>query len=215
MTEDPSVRGKREYDEVAAGVRAELAAAGEPGRRLRELRVTAHNKAVILPILARWLSVVRYWPVADDLLYAYASKAARPDVMPTVVEWMKSRPSGYRLAVTADGTLDGDQMLLGSLSDAISRLASPRWAEEILTLVSDRSFGSARSALVLRLAKTKHPDVPSVLMELVDDETVAPSAIRALASLRYRPALPVLEAKVNAVDRSVRAEARRGVRLLS
>lgn len=214
MTEDPYVLAKREYDAEAAGVRADLEAVGETERRLRELRVTAQNKAAVLPVLTRWLSVIRYWPVADDLVYPYASKAAESDVMPVLIGWMRSRPSGYRLAVTADGTLDADQMMLGSLSDAISRLASPRWADDILGLARDRSFGSARSALVLRLAATKHPDVPTVLTELVDDDAVAPSAIRALASARYRPALPILEAKVDAADEATRDEARRAVRLL-
>lgn len=215
MTEDLYTRAKRDYDDEAAGVRAELEAAGESERRLRELRVTAQNKAVVIPILTRWLSVVRYWPVAADLLYPYASKAAESEVMPRLITWMRSRPTGYRSAVTADGSLDADELMLGSIADAISRLASPRWADDIVSLAADRSLGSARAVLVLRLARTKHPDVPSVLMDLVDDDAVAHSAIRALAAARHRPALPLLEAKADtAPDRDVRAEARRAVRLL-
>ncbi len=214
MTEDPYVGAKREYDAEAAGVRSDLAAAGEDDRRLRELRVTAENKAAVLPVLRRWLAVLRYWPVADDLLVPYASKAAESEVMPVLIAWMRGRPTGYRLAVTSDGTLDADELMLGSLSSAIAGLASPPWAEDVLGLARDRSLGSARSALVLRLGRTKHPDVPSVLMDLVDDDSVAPSALRALVAARYRPALPVVEARVDAVDADIRAEARRAVRLL-
>ena len=58
--------------------------------------------------------------------------------------------------------------------------SGPDISNELITLALDRTFGHARSQIVLGLPKTKDERVPQVLLGLMDDPMVAASAIEVL-----------------------------------
>ena len=115
---------------------------------------------------------------------------------------------GYHYDPTYDGPGDANDDMRFAFGSAISLLASPRTAVTMLELARERPLGFARSPVVTRLRRTRDPAVPGLLVELLDDPTVAAAAIAALRRLGHREALPAIRALHDAPDPEVRREVR-------
>lgn len=77
-------------------------------------------------------------------------------------------------------------------ANALSTLAGPDLADDLLELVRDRRHGRARQMLCDALKRTKDPRAPDALIELIDDDDVAGHAISALRRYGSKSALPHL-----------------------
>ena len=188
----------------------DLSAVGARIVDLGAINITRENKADIIPVLLRGISVSRYYPSASALIDGAAVPVAAVEVMPFFLNLFRHLPEGYKLAPGADG--DPQTLMLDALGDGIGRLAAPAWAGDLIDLVQCSEFGRSRFGIILRLPKTKDPSVSQVLMDLLEDPSVTQFALHVLGTLRLPQALDSAEwLRTSSPDPNVRLEARRAV----
>ena len=135
----------------------------------------------IIPILLRWLPVVDYRPLKDDIVRTLSVPWARR---------LANRPllEEYERADDPEGT--GYKWVV---SNALEVLADDRVFDDIVRLVQDRENGRAREMLTLALGKMKDPRAYDVLVPLLQDDVVFQHAIIALGRLKDPRAVPHIE----------------------
>jgi HEAT repeat protein len=85
-------------------------------------------------------------------------------------------------------------------------------ADEYIELALDRRYGAARSQIVLNLPRTKDARVPGILMDLLDDPSVAAWAVEALGKMKWKAARGRVERLVESSDENVRAQAKKALK---
>jgi hypothetical protein len=154
------------------------------------LSFTTFDFARAAPILVDWL------PRVDDprLKSVMVSSLARQRT---------ARGEGTRrlIAEFHRPEYEDEDHLRWAIGDTLATLAGPADADAIIEMLRDRSAGTARQMLCDALSRTKDPRRVAVLIDLIDDDTVAGHAILALRRIgrgtlvepeRMRPKLEAL-----------------------
>ncbi|WP_243890988.1 HEAT repeat domain-containing protein [Cellulomonas dongxiuzhuiae] len=196
------------YGERVRPVLDALRAEGVEVSDLENYRVRPQDAARALPVLRRALDEERFLAVAAAAAHAMAVPELVDQVLPDLVRRFRGPLQGYHYAPTYDGPGDANDDMRFSLGSAISQLASPRTAATMLELAQERPLGYARSPVVEELRRTRDPAVRGLLVELLDDPTVAATAIAALRRLGHREALTAIRALHDAPDPEVRRQVR-------
>ena len=100
---------------------------------------------------------------------------------------------------------------LGNAISVISRLRDQSNFKELVELVEDRRLGTARQMLTEAIAKTRHPDAATTLLNCLADEQLTGHAIFALGQLRAVEAQGAIEPYLNHKNKWFRKEARRAL----
>lgn len=196
------------YRERVRPVLDALRAEGVEVRDLQNYHVQPQDAARVLPILRRVLDEERFVAVPEAAVHAMAVPELADEVLPDLVRRIRGPFEGYHFVPGYDGPGDPNLSVRFSFGSAISQLASPRTAATMLEVARDRTIGFARSPVVEELRRTRDPAVPGLLVELLDDLTVAAAAIAALRRLGHREALPAILALHDAPDEEVRRQVR-------
>lgn len=174
---------RRTYRHAAEGVLRDLRGLGLDLEAVGEL-VTAYpdeyktRHKEIIPILLRWLPLVDYDALKDDIVRTLTVPWARRLATRPLIE-------RYKQADDPEGL--GRKWVI---SNALEVLADDRVFDEIVELVRDESNGRGREMLTLALGKMKDPRAFDVLVGLLRDEVVFQHAIIALGRLKDARAVP-------------------------
>ena len=88
---------------------------------------------------------------------------------------------------------DDEWSLKWAIGNALSTLADPGLADDLIALLRDPRHGRSRQMVCEALRRTKDPRAPDVLIDLIPDPEVGGHAIHALRSYGPKSSLPYLE----------------------
>jgi len=116
---------------------------------------------------------------------------------------LATRPLMERFGQMTAPELNGDdrpttevgaqRMLKDRVANALATLARDEDFDEVAELIRDRRHGRYRDYLVLALAHMKRPEAVDLALEMLHDDELHLSALRALGDLRSERARPALE----------------------
>jgi hypothetical protein len=195
------------YQEAARGVLADLAIAGFYVQSVGELvDQFARDKVPYvdaIPILIKWLPLVNYDNLKDDIVGTLSVPWAKPlAVRPLLEEYVKIKKTGN--APTC--------RVRWAIGNALEVLADDSVFKDIVRIAEDRRYGRDREMVVMALGKMKNPKAVKVLIGLLDDEDVNGHAVIALGKLKVREALPLLEPFLQHPKTWIRNEAKRAIK---
>ena len=194
----------RRYAEAAAGLLGDLEAAGFPVETLAGLRQRGVGDRRAVPVLLKWLPLVTYLPLKEDLIATLGSPWARPEAARPLVE-------EFRRVDPAEDTAGAS--VRWSIGDALERVADESVVDDLIEIATDARHGHHRGLVVAALGnmgKARDRVVP-VLLELLGDEDVASYAVMGLGKLKAREARPAIERFVYHHEPWVRKEAKRAL----
>jgi hypothetical protein len=218
----------RKYREAADPLLAELAHAGFPVQTVGDLRRWKGSYRKAVPVLLRWLPLVKYTSLKRDILGALCTRFARPHAAPVLITEFRKEPNGNW--DVAEAVKDIPEKSIGAVMDltakrstegrsertsvkwdignALSYVANDSVFEDIVELVTDRSHGHDRQMLAPALGNMKNPKAVDTLIDLLDDDQVAGHALRPLGKLRATKARSKIERFLTHNRSWVRHEAR-------
>lgn len=190
---DPEERHRR-FLAAAAPMVADLKAAGiDAGEfgTFTTLYRTTFDYAHATPILIEWL------PRIDE---------------PTVVEAIArsltgergARGEGARQLIAAFRRMSDthpEQGVAWVIGGALSTIAGPADADDLVELLGDRRHGTARQMLCDALTRTHDPRATEVMIDLIDDDDLSGHAILALRRLGNWKKIPDAERVKPALER--------------
>ena len=147
---------------------------------LDELVNTAQPYPDAVPILLRFLPIVRHSNAKEAIVRALAVKEARGvAAIPLIREFLN---------------IPGEDMgLKWAIGNTLFVVADDSVFQELAELARDRSHGRSRERIVEALGNVKTPQAIDVLLEVLHDEDVNGQAIIALGKLRARRAIREIE----------------------
>lgn len=195
---------RRRYAEAAAGLLADLEAAGFPVETLSQLRQRGVGRRAAVPVLVKWLSEIDYLPLKRDLIATLGSPWARQvSARPLIDEFRRVDPAGD----TADTSVRW------SIGDALERVADESVLDDLIEIATEASHGHHRALVVGALGnmgKARDRVLP-ILLALLDDDVVAPYAVIGLGKLRAPEARAAVERFVDHPESWVRKEAKKAL----
>ncbi len=209
---DPHVNKRRHlYAESAAGVLADLAECGFDVQSVGELRQSGLKYQVAVPVLLGWIPRVSYLPLVEDIVRTLSVGFAKKDALPVFLRLFRYPPE-VEDRMRPKNSQPAEEHIRWVIGNGLGIFASPAVADELISLAMAREYGDARSQIVLNLPKVKSGDVPRVLLELLDDPTVAASAIEALGKMKFVEARERIERLLDHSDTNVRNQAKRALK---
>jgi hypothetical protein len=97
------------------------------------------------------------------------------------------------------------------LSLRIEENTVPAVAEDLVSLIRNRTFGGSRAALLLALAKTEHPDAADVIASTLSEEHLARAGVEALGRLKATRHADAIRRCLRHRDADVRREAKKAL----
>jgi HEAT repeat protein len=184
-----------------AALLADLRDAGGPDVRsvaeVKRLSKAQYRKA--LPVLLAWLRQTSNPDIKRAVVGALATKSARPDAAPVLVE---------EFTRVADGSELG---LAWNIANALSYAADDSVFDDVARLARDPSYGRDREMLAVALGGMRDPRAVDVLIELLDDDDVAGHAVIALGTLKAIRARAKIEPFLQHPKPWVRKEAKKAL----
>ncbi len=185
----------------AKPVEDELISAGFDIRWISDLFNKRLDYRNAIPILIRWLPIVENQDVKEEIVRALSVPWARGTEAPG-------------LLVNEFRKRDHNSGLRWAIGNALSVVADDYQCNDILELIQDKGYNSAREMLVIALGNMNKSNVEPFLMNLLDDEDLVGFAIIALRKIKSEKALPHLEKLQNHPRTWVRNEAKKAVKRL-
>lgn len=195
---------RRRYAKAAVGLLADLESAGFEVETLAQLRQREVGDKRALPALVKWLPEIDYLPLKRDLIATLGSSWTRPaSARPLVEEFRRADP--------AEDT--GDTSVRWSIGDALERVADESVLDDLIDIATDASNGHHRALVVTALGnmgKARERVLP-VLLALLDDDVVAPYAVKGLGKLKAPEARAAVEPFLEHPESWVRKEAKKAL----
>jgi hypothetical protein len=185
---DPAIQANvTQYFEHAQGVLDELHAVGCPSESVGGLRDDYEKSGLpytaAIPVLAKWLDMVDYEPLQEDIARTLAVPWATP-AMPSLLAFFRSLPAGQTTSVDLRWTV-GLAISIAAAADSI---------DQLLDLARNRSYGEARSEIVRALGRFPRDErVFPTLLDLLQDPDIDGAAIEALGKLGDSRATEAIE----------------------
>lgn len=198
---------RRRYAEAAEGLLADLRQAGFPVATMAELRKRGVGNRRAVPILAKWLPRVDYVPLKKDVIASLGSPWARPEAARPLIDEFRRLERGD----------DESSRLRWSIGDALERVADESVLDDLISIATDGGQGRARQLIVTALGnmvKARQRVVP-LLLQLLEDEGVAPYAVMGLGKLRASEAREAVERFREHPQAWVRKEAKKALSRLA
>ena len=192
---------RRQYQREATPVLSELAELGYHVQSMKQLRLLGTTYTDAVPVLAKWMRRIEDRYVKDDIVRSLAVPWATAAAPARLAEFREGDPS-------QDPPDTSPRWVVGL---ALSAIADPSLADELIELAADRRWGEARGMIIQELSKTGDPRAVDVLLNLLDDATVSTDAIIGLGKIGDAAARPALERFLTHSDSWVRKEAKKAV----
>ncbi len=146
-----------------------------------------------IPVLLEALEDPEMEPIWDGIIWALGVKIARNLTVQPLIEAFK-RFSAPRSDSEVQSKDEARRLYCKwSMGHILGRLADRSKVDQIIELLLDASHGVAREGLIEVLVRLKPERSVEILLQLLQDETVALQAIRALGRLRVREAIPYIQ----------------------
>lgn len=162
-----------------AGIVRDLIAVGVPLQNIWDLVSTRKPYPSAIPVLASWLENLEEWSDPEErqgleeaIVRSLTVREARKVATPLLIRRFRETPYG-----------DGNRWAIGN---ALSVVADRSHYDEIVKLITDPRYGTARQMIVDSIGKLKEPRVVPVLIDLLRDGDVAAHAAHALGVLRAK-----------------------------
>jgi hypothetical protein len=135
---------------------------------------------------------------AAPILVKWLPRIALPAIVETIARSLRgqrgAQGEGAQQLIAAYRRMpDSEAATRWAIADALSTLAGPAEADEVIGLLQDRGSGPARQMLCDALVRTRDPRAPNVLVELLDDDEVNGHAILALRRMGRWRTVPLLD----------------------
>jgi HEAT repeat protein len=193
---------RRQYQDAAEPLLAELAEAGFAVQTVGQLRRVGVRYPAAVPVLARWMGRVDYLPLWEDIVRSLA--------VPWAVEAAPALLAEFRAGDPAQDPPDTSPRWVVGL--ALGAIADPSLADELIDLAADPRWGAARGPIVRELAKTGDPRAAALLVTLLDDPAVSVDAVVGLGNLADPATRSAVEPFLAHPDSYVRNEAKKAAR---
>lgn len=187
------------YDRDAAGVKADLAAAGFETDSLDDLRHQSVDYRAAIPVLIGWLPRVENQDVKESIVRNLTVVWAKPDAARPLVE-------EFRRARDQSGT-----GLRWAIGNALAEVADDSVFSEVAELAANPEWGRSREMLAVALGNMSDPRTVDVLRALLADEEVAGHAVIALGKLQRSETRVDVEPFLTHPKAWVREEARNAI----
>ncbi len=151
---------------------------------VQDLYINKLNYSNAIPILIKYLPQIENSSVKEQVIRALT------------VKWAINT-NASRILIEEFRKSKNDLHLCWVIGSALEVLAKKDIQGDIINLVEDPFYGTARQMLVLALSKMDKNYVEPVLISLLNDETVRGQAIISLGKLRSNKAKPFLEMLTN------------------
>ncbi|CAM2005166.1 hypothetical protein [Acanthopleuribacter pedis] len=151
-----------------------VAALGDGGRKYADA----------IPILMKWLPLVKYDALRDDIVRTMSVPWGKPAADLLIREFKRASPGegvDYRWVI----------------GNALATIAQKRHFPELANIVRDRKNGSDRQMVFLALAKTKHPEAAPVLVAMIPHGEEIGHIFSALRRLKARVPRELVEPYLN------------------
>ncbi|CAM2005165.1 hypothetical protein [Acanthopleuribacter pedis] len=160
---------------LAAGreLLVELREAGFDIIAVQDLRASGSKYPEAIPILMKWLPKIKYDALRDDIVRTMSVPWGKPAADLLIEEFKRASPGegvDYRWVI----------------GNALATIAQKRHFPELANIVRNRKNGSDRQMVFLALAKTKHPEAASVLVEMIPHGEEIGHLFSALRRLKAR-----------------------------
>lgn len=195
---------RRRYGQAAAGLLADLEAAGFSVETLAELRQRGVGDRRAVPVLVKWLPKGEYLSLKRDLVATLGSRWARPAAAGPLVEEFGRVDPAEDTATTS---------VRWSIGDALERVADESVLDDLIENATDVSHGRHRALVVAALGdmgKARDRVLP-VLVGLLDDDEVAAYAVMGLGKLKAPEARARIERFLDHPEVWVRKEAKKAL----
>ncbi|MGY1396907.1 HEAT repeat domain-containing protein [Streptomyces sp. SS10] len=164
-----------------------------------------------MPVLLGWIPRVSYLPLVEDIVRTLSVVFDEKDALPVFLHLFRYPPE-VEDRMRPKTSQPAEEHIRWVIGNGLGIFASPAVADELISLATAREYGDARSQIVLNLPKVKSGDVPRVLLELLDDPTVAASAIEALGKMKFVEARERIERLLDHSDTNVRNQAKKALK---
>jgi hypothetical protein len=188
-----------EYRKAAGPLLEELIALGYAVNTVGELRSAGREYRDAVPVLVRWLPRVGNRYVKEDIVRTLS------------VPWARDEAAGPLLE---EFRRTADQALRWIIANALEVLADDAALEDIVALVKDKANGKAREMLVVALGNMRAKAARELLMALLEDEQLVGHAIKGVAKLRMKEAVPRLQELAQHPIAWIRNEAKAALQLM-
>ena len=185
----------------------QLSEVGWPVRIMAELANTRRQYPEAVPVLTAWLDSldatdIRRLPRDVEMaVRALAVPAARSSAAPCLINLFTLVPESS----TSD-------LLRWAVGNTLGVVADESVADEMVTLATDRRYGTARQMIVLGLGRLPSNSAEQVLIDLLEDDQVADHAIMALGRRRATRAVAAITPLLRHPKPWVRNEAVKALR---
>jgi HEAT repeat protein len=134
-----------------------------------------------MPILIKWLPHVETSELKEVIARGMTGESS-------------ARGDGAKALVDEFGRTPADEASLKwAIANALSTLADPSLADDLIELLQGPDQGAGRQMLCEALRRTKDPRAPEVLIGLISDPDVSGHAIAALEDYGPKTSMPYLE----------------------
>jgi HEAT repeats len=134
-----------------------------------------------MPVLIKWLPLVETSELKEVIVRGMTGESS------AMGEGAKVLLDEFRRAPTDEASLKW------AIGNAISTLADPSLADDLIELLQDPRHGTGRQMLCEALRRTKDPRAPDVLIGLISDADVGGHAIAALRDYGPKTSIPPLK----------------------
>jgi hypothetical protein len=142
------------------------------------LRPTTFDYARALPYLIDWLPRIDHPAVVDSIARSLTGQRA-------------AQGEGASRLIAAFKRLPIDELgVQWAIGNALSTVAGPSDADDLIALLRDRRYGRSRQMLCPALVRTHDPRAADVLTDLIDDDDVNGHAVLELRRLGRWKGLP-------------------------
>jgi len=143
------------------------------------------------------------WSHVNNVSDLFANGHVVPAARERAVRWLLERFAG-----TPD-PFERDQLSL-----RIEENTLPAVAADLVDLIRNRRYGGSRAALLVALAKSKHPDAADVIASVLHEDGMAWAGVRALAKLKAKRHADKVRRCLRHPDSDVRREAKKALKAL-
>jgi len=177
--------------------------AGYDVQSLAELRRSGVKYTKAVPILVESLGAA-----LED------GKRTEEIVRALTVPWARPAATEPLIRLFRDVDDPRELGLRWTIGNALEVVWDDRYFDQLADIVKDDSYGRSREMVVLGMARSKRPEAPDILIELLDDADVNGHAVKALTKFKVPRARSGLE-RMSSDSRSwVRKAAERALRNL-
>jgi HEAT repeat protein len=176
-----------------------MADSGDPavGAMLDELRAAGIETTGFgaFSASAEWFDHARAAPILLRWLPQIEDPGARESIVRSLTAEPEARSNDAARVLVTEFARSSDDNTRWAIGNALATLAEPSVATDLIRLLCDRRYGTARQMLCEAVERTGDVRTALVLVEMINDDDVAGHAVAALRSFGRRDPAKIRDAR--------------------